>query len=653
MADIKSRRGRDWESQNPILRNGEPGYDKTAGRLKIGDGRTRWLDLAYFGTSSDTLEPAGDYLTIAAAAESFSLPTLDVQVFTGNGTWVKPKNATGRARVQLVSGGGGGGSGRRGAAATVRVGGGGGGGGAVQSVDFDVTQLPDTVAVVVGVGGTGAAAITVDDTNGANGGGGTPSTFGAFLVTGSSGGGSGGGVGTAGGGGFAASPALMSGNTGASAATTGLVGPAGSATASGGRGGGAGGGITAANVAANGGAGGASGGMTSPAGGVVGGASPGAGVSVLDQTALPGTGGGGGAASITVAAQAGAAGGKFGSGGGGGGASVNGFASGAGGRGADGVIIVATPIQPVPYLRPRVAPGIPANGTVMLAAQTLNSTTELDQFLTDTAAPSVASWNTFTQGNGTFTNAIADSENIDDAVLGIAWGFSGSPTTGQAGIAAGEWDSYITARANELRDYGKPVFVRLNWEMQGNWYDWSPFDLSNVVRPGNTPADFVAAWRRIFGVFRQLAPNAAFVWCPHLWGVQQPGGSNYVPTDFYPGDDYVDWVATNVYLNAAAWDFVLDGAGWGANQIAAFATTHGKPMQICEWAVEDGTADNPMFVTRFADWVEAHPVVKLLQYFSFNHHVDGGNDYRLTTYPNSKAAYQTRFTTPTRYRSSY
>lgn len=598
-------------------------------------------------------QPAGDYTTVTSVAEAFSLPTLDVQIFTGNGTWTKPENAVGRVRVQMVSGGGGGGSGRRGATATARVGGGGGGGGAVQLADFDVDQLTATVPVVVGAGGTGGAAITVDDTNGANGNGGSPSTFGSFLVTGSSGGGTGGGIGTAGGGGFAASPALMSGNTGASASTTGGVGPAGGATAAGGRGGGAGGGITTGNVAANGGAGGAGGGLNAPAGGVVGGTLPGNGGSVPDRSALPGTGGGGGAASITAAAQAGGIGGKFGSGGGGGGASLNGFASGAGGRGADGVVIVATPVRPVPYLRPRVAPGVPVNGTTMLAAQTLTATTDLQQFLTDTAAPSVASWNTFTQGNGTFTQAIADAANIGNAVLGIAWGFSGSVGTGQAGIAAGEWDTYITARANELRDYGKPVFIRMNWEMQGNWYAWSPFDLGMIPRPGNTPADYVAAWRRVVGIFRQLAPNAAFVWCPHLWGVQQPAGSTYVPTDFYPGDDVVDWVATNLYVNAAAWDFILDGGGWGANQIAAFATTHGKPMQICEWAVEDGTADDATFVTRFADWVDAHPVVKLLQYFSFNHHADGGHDYTLTNYPNSRAAYRQRFTNAPRYRSSY
>jgi hypothetical protein len=592
--------------------------------------------------------------SVDSVADAFrSLPAVDVQIFTANGTWTKPANATGRVRVQLVSGGGGGGSGRRGAAATARVGGGGGGGGAVQIAEFDVTDLTDTVPVTVGAGGAGGAVVAVDDTNGANGGGGSPSTFGGYLVTGSSGGGSGGQSGAGGGGGFAASPALMSGNTGASASTTGAVGPAGGGSASGGRGGGAGGGISTANAASNGGAGGASGGLNSPAGGVVGGATPGAGVAVPAKAALPGTGGGGGAASITTAAQAGAVGGTYGSGGGGGGASLNGFASGAGGRGGNGVVIVTVPVRTTPYLLPRVAPGIPANGTTMLAAQTNNSTTDLAQFLTDTAQPSVASWNKFTTGNGTFTAAIADAANIGGAVLGIAWGFAGTTATGQAGIAAGEWDTYITARANELRDYGRPVFLRLNWEMQGNWYEWSPFDLSNNVRPGNTPADYVAAWRRVVGIFRQLAPNAAFVWCPHLWAPVQPAGATNAPADWYPGDDVVDWVATNLYVNAAAWDFVLDGAGWGANQIAAFATAHGKPMQICEWAVEDATNDDPLFVTRFADWVDAHPVVKLLQYFSFDHHGDGGNDYRLTNYPASKAAYRARFTNAPRYRSSY
>lgn len=36
-----------WESLNPILKYGEPGYEKDNGKLKIGDGITPWNNLSY------------------------------------------------------------------------------------------------------------------------------------------------------------------------------------------------------------------------------------------------------------------------------------------------------------------------------------------------------------------------------------------------------------------------------------------------------------------------------------------------------------------------------------------------------------------------------------------------------------------------------
>lgn len=41
-----------WEEVNPILRDGEPGYDKTNNMLKVGDGITPWNELDYL-TSPD------------------------------------------------------------------------------------------------------------------------------------------------------------------------------------------------------------------------------------------------------------------------------------------------------------------------------------------------------------------------------------------------------------------------------------------------------------------------------------------------------------------------------------------------------------------------------------------------------------------------
>lgn len=49
MAIIQFKRGSSarWAELNPILQDGEPGYDTDKGRLKIGDGVTPWNDLLF------------------------------------------------------------------------------------------------------------------------------------------------------------------------------------------------------------------------------------------------------------------------------------------------------------------------------------------------------------------------------------------------------------------------------------------------------------------------------------------------------------------------------------------------------------------------------------------------------------------------------
>lgn len=37
-----------WELENPILSEGEPGFESNTGRFKIGNGYSSWLELDYF-----------------------------------------------------------------------------------------------------------------------------------------------------------------------------------------------------------------------------------------------------------------------------------------------------------------------------------------------------------------------------------------------------------------------------------------------------------------------------------------------------------------------------------------------------------------------------------------------------------------------------
>lgn len=50
ISDIQLRRGtaERWTSKNPILDEGEPGFESDTGLFKLGDGVTAWTDLDYF-----------------------------------------------------------------------------------------------------------------------------------------------------------------------------------------------------------------------------------------------------------------------------------------------------------------------------------------------------------------------------------------------------------------------------------------------------------------------------------------------------------------------------------------------------------------------------------------------------------------------------
>jgi hypothetical protein len=108
--------------------------------------------------------PAG--LTAALNVQTFSTP--------GTYTWTKPAGAV-WVDITAISAGAGGGSGRRGT--NPSGGGGGGAGGGRTDRGLPASVLAATETVVLGDGGLGGVAITVDSTNGNNGSPGNDSTM--------------------------------------------------------------------------------------------------------------------------------------------------------------------------------------------------------------------------------------------------------------------------------------------------------------------------------------------------------------------------------------------------------------------------------------------------------------------------------------------
>lgn len=304
----------------------------------------------------------GGFITgVPQGSSSGVNPTYNLQVFSSSGTWTKPAGAQ-NVKVFLLGAGGGGGSGRSAAGGSVRYGGSGGMGGPGYLVDFRAQDLTPTVAVTIGAGGTGGAAVTASDGN--NGVRGGATSFGAYILDSNpSGIGRGGTSAILAGGivtpgqGFGGYPPVGGITVVASAPPAAFFGLGLQAGGSG-----AGGAIDVTPTARAGGYGqsaawifrnidpaaGVEAGAGGAAGsGAAGGAPPAATVpSILAPfgVALRSGGGGGGSGDLagTVAGGAGYSAGAtdYGVGGGGGGASLNTIASGAGGNGGSGIVAV-------------------------------------------------------------------------------------------------------------------------------------------------------------------------------------------------------------------------------------------------------------------------------------------------------------------------
>lgn len=268
----------------------------------------------------------------------------------------------------------------------------------------------------------------------------------------------------------------------------------------------------------------------------------------------------------------------------------------------------------------------PADGDVYLGVST--DIGRLDAFDRAAGLPAgqhPAIYDQYTTPDGSVQPILQNAKTRAGMAPMISWNL---PMTGGQ-ITDGSKDSYIKAQADAVKAHRGPVFVRLDWEMNADFYpDW------NV--PAVTAAQFIASWRHVYELFQQQgAGNAAFVWCPNLWN--GPGGLS--PDTWYPGDAYVDWLGVDAYPQSAVDSFILGGPG-GLNDTAAFAVQHGKPLMIAEWAPALPQPDTTAAMDLIFQFAAAHPqTVKALVYFDFD---TGGKDYTLADHPVGAADFRKR-----------
>lgn len=183
-------------------------------------------------------------------------------------------------------------------------------------------------------------------------------------------------------------------------------------------------------------------------------------------------------------------------------------------------------------------------------------------------------------------------------------------------IIDGDFDQQLILWANEARDYHQPLLIDFAPEMNGDWFSWS-----GIFNGGNTldgygdmiladgPEKYRYAYRHIVKIFKkQNVTNVTWFW--HINNESFPNESWNEIKNYYPGDDYVDWLGVSLYgaLN--------DGEEWlffekrMDDVYQKLIKISNKPIALLEFGVD---ANNHLGSQ--ADWIkEALEVIKTNKY---------------------------------------
>jgi beta-mannanase len=206
-------------------------------------------------------------------------------------------------------------------------------------------------------------------------------------------------------------------------------------------------------------------------------------------------------------------------------------------------------------------------------------------------------------------------------------------------IIKGKHDQYIRSWAKAAKAHGGPVIVRFAHEMNSNWFPWG------IKVNGNSSKSFVQAWRHVVSVVRSAgARNVKFLWSPYN---AERGGYS----DFYPGNDWVDYVGvTSLNWGNDRWrelaGLLQRPMGVLRNVSRTSRNPLGKPVILPEVGSNHLGGDKARWITAgYKHAIKKYPSIRAMVYLDYNTAAVtmGQPDWRLVMPEDGSAlrAYQT------------
>ncbi len=160
-------------------------------------------------------------------------------------------------------------------------------------------------------------------------------------------------------------------------------------------------------------------------------------------------------------------------------------------------------------------------------------------------------------------------------------------------IINGDFDAQLKAWAVEAKNIGYPLLVEFGTEANGNWFPWNGEHNGGGTKDhygdpniADGPERFRDAYRHIINIFKAQEVNN-ITWFFHIDAHSEPDVAWNKIENYYPGDDYIDWLGVSVYgpqlPNEVHQSFghVLDGI---YPQLSALSD---KPIAVLEFAVTE------------------------------------------------------------------
>lgn len=155
-------------------------------------------------------------------------------------------------------------------------------------------------------------------------------------------------------------------------------------------------------------------------------------------------------------------------------------------------------------------------------------------------------------------------------------------------ILNGSFDGYIDAFANKIKTYTGNVVLRIFHEFEGDWYSWS------LTQNNADAAKYIAAYQHVVNRFNTAgANNVQWMWCVNA--EPKPYAAYNWIISCYPGDAYVDIVATDIYNHPN-----LGTPDWKSFRYTMAETYYyltkyipNKPLYVCEIASRERNSSEP------------------------------------------------------------